>query len=280
MKRILLLLLFSFLVAAGFASFRTSAFVPQVFASSEQAYKDYLYQSDVYRQKYNDFKVAQNEYFKFNTLTSQQTALAATRDMMAQRDVLLKTYLLLLNEKLNEAVGITDSDRNYYQSLIKNENAFLINHAALIPSVGSINDATTIGRQLEDHYNVLQASMLQIISGISYGNLTGFANDYDKNLADAKALVNANRGIFASEKQSLMDRWLLQISNTRSLYQGKLDAIANKIVQLKVSNNSFNRIDPTSFYEDIKTQLGEGRQYLLDGTAFMGELVRELRYQN
>lgn len=254
--------------------------VNNVSASSSQAYQDYLYQFDVYRANYNSFKVAQNEYFKFQTLTSQQTALTATVKMMSQRDVLLKTYLLLLNEKLNESSGITASDRNYYQSLIQNENIFLNNHATLVTSVATLQDAANVGRQLEDHYNVLQGSMLQIISGISLGNLTGFANTFDKNLADAKALVSINRGIFSAEKQSLLDRWLLQITNTRSLYQTKIDDINLNISKLKVSNSSYGSVDPTQLYATIKQELGGARQYLLDGSSYMGELVRELRYLN
>lgn len=253
---------------------------PKAHATSQQAYQDYLYQFDLYRQDHNNFKVAQNEYFKFQTLTSQQTALSATITMMAQRDVLLKTYLLLLNEKLNESTGILPSDRTYYQSLIQNENLFLTNHATLVTSVASIQDAMNVSRQLEDHYKVLQGSELQIISGISLGNLTGLANIFDKNLADARALVSINRGIFSSAKQSLLDRWILQITNKRSLYQAKIDDINVKIAQLKVSNSSFSNIDPTLLYGTIKQELGNARQYLLDGTSFMGELVNELKYLN
>ena len=253
---------------------------PLVKASSQQAYQDYLYQFDIYRQDYNNFKVAQNEYFKFQTLTSQQTALSATTSMMSQRDVLLKTFLLLLNEKLNESAGITDADRSYYQSLIRNENTFLNGQATLVSSVGSLEDAANVSRQLEDHYKVLVGSELQIAAGIMLGNLTGFANDFDKNLADAKALVSINRGSFSPEKQSLLDRWLLQITNTRSLYQAKVDDINQKISQLKVSNSSFSSIDPNLLYSQIKQELGEARQYLLDGANYLGELINELRYLN
>lgn len=272
MKRILLI---SLVVLAPFVLLTLSAK-----ASSEQAYKDYLYQFDIYRQKYNDFKVSQNEYFKFQTLTSQQTALTATTAMMAQRDVLLKTYLLLLNEKLNESTGITATDQSYYQSLIQNEITFLSQHATLVPSVATIQDATNVSQQLQDHYKVLEGSMLQIISGIMLGNLTGFANNFDKNLADAKALVSINRGIFSPEKQSLLDRWLLQITNTRSLYQSKVDDINKKISQLKVSNSSFSNIDPNRLYAQIQQELRDARQYLIDGTAYKGELVNELRNLN
>lgn len=247
-------------------------------ATSQQAYQDYLYQSDLYRSKYNDFKVARNEYQKFNTLTSQTTALTKTRDMLTQRNALLKSYLLLLNEKINETTGMTETDKSYYRSLINNENSWLTKNNELIPSIGSLEDANNVSQFLENHYNILLGSMLQIVSAISLGNLNGIANQYDQNLADAKALVNSNRGIFTPQKQSLLDRWLLQITNVRSLYQGKADEIKVKISKLKGVTTGYT--DPASLFSDSKKILAEGRQYLLEGSSYLAELTREIKYQN
>src|SRR3990167_2153444 len=132
-------------------------------ASSQQAHTDYLYQYDVYRQSYNDFKVAKNEYEKFKSLVSQTDALEQTKKMLAQRDVLLRSYLLLLNEKLNENKGLDGSDKTLYQTLIQNEVKFLESHANLIPAIGSIDDTVDVSKQLESHYNILQTSIRQTI---------------------------------------------------------------------------------------------------------------------
>src|SRR3989344_5828917 len=78
-----------------------------VFATSQQAYQDYLYQFDLYRQRETDFRVAKTEYEKFRSLTSETTALEKTKLLLAQRDQLLRAYLLVLNEKLNEDKGLT-----------------------------------------------------------------------------------------------------------------------------------------------------------------------------
>lgn len=270
MKRIVVALF----ILIGFISFAPAS----VKATSEQAYQDYLYQFDVYRQKYSDFKVARNEYLKFNTLTSQNTALIKTRDMIVQRNILLRTYLLLLKEKLNESTGVSDVDKNYYTTLIQNEISWLDVNSKLIPSIGSLEDANSVSRLLIDHYDVLQGSMLQIISGISIGNLTRLAKQYDINLADANALVNINRGLFTPEKQSLFDRWLLQITNTRSLYQQKVDTVSSKVSQLK--GNQGGSIDTNSLLSDNRRVLGEARQYLIEGTSYLSELTREIKYKN
>ncbi|MBI3342896.1 hypothetical protein HY032_01950 [Candidatus Gottesmanbacteria bacterium] len=250
-------------------------FVPQSKATSERAYQDYLYQFDLYRQKYSDFTIAKNEYEKFGSLTSQTTALTNTSTMLAQRDQLLRAYLLLLNEKLNEDRGLGDIQKATYRTLMSNEIGFLDQHSALVQSIGSLEDAQNVSRELESHYAVLGASIRQTIIGVSLGQLSVLTRQFDTNLADAKALVTTNRGEFTPQKQATIDRWLLQIQNIRSLYQQKIDSITAKNVQLK--GNSIDSQDDV--FRQLKRDLGQAKQYLIEGNGFVGELLNALRYQ-
>ncbi len=254
----------------------TLGLAPSTHASSSRAYQDYLYQFDVYRKQYADFKVSKNEYDKFRTLTSQTTALENTRKMLAQRDLLLRSYLFLLKERLNEDRGLESTEKQIYQTLIENEVSFLETHSKLVEQIGSLEDASNTSRQLESHYGVLQTSVHQTITGISLGSLSVLTRQFDTNLADARALVSSNRGTFDPNKQATIDRWILQITNTRSLYQQKVDTIRGKTTQLRGS-------DPytvTQTFRGIQKDVSEARQYLNEGTSFLRELVNTLRYQD
>ena len=266
MKRVIVFVIFVILVI----------FVSPIRASSEKAYQDYLYQFDLYRQKYSDFTIAKNEYEKFGSLTSQTTALAKTSAMLSQRDQLLRAYLLLLNEKLNEDRGLLDTQKATYWALTGNEISFLDAHSTLVGSIGSLDDATEVSKELESHYAILSTSMRQVITGVSLGQLAVLARQYDTALADAKALMTANRGVFSPQKQATVDRWILQITNTRSLYQQKIDSINTKNAQLKGS--SIETLD--DLFAELKRDLGQAKQYLMEGNRFIGELIEALRYQD
>lgn len=243
-------------------------------ASSPQAYQDYVYQFDLYRQTFTDFQVAKNEYQKFKSLESQTAALGKTKIMMAQRDNLLRAYLLLLNEKLNETTGMAPSDRQLYQTLIRSEVTFLQNHAQLIGSIGSLDDAVSINNQLQSHYGVLQKSMRQTIIGITVGTLAGVKQEFDRVTAMTQALINVSRGTFTPEKQSTMDRWLLQITNKKSLYQQKIDSINTANSSWDTSNvDEMNRK-----FLGLQQQVGSAWQELLEGSSFLTELVNTMRY--
>lgn len=277
MKVIRFFLLCVFIILpVSFVPLRISYPVRSAIASSERGYQDYLYQFDLYRQTYSDFTIAKNEYEKFGSLASQTTALTKTSDMLAQRDQLLRAYLLLLNEKLNDDRGLGEVQKATYRMLITNEIGFLNQHSSLVQSIVSLEDAQNVSRELESHYAVLQGSIRQTIVGVSLGQLALLARQFDQNLADVKALVASSRRLFLPQKLATVDRWLLQIQNVRSLYQQKIDTISTKNTLLKGS--SIDALDDQ--FRDLKRDLGQAKQYLIEGNGFMGELLEAIRYQD
>jgi hypothetical protein len=247
------------------------------YAAYEQAYQDYLFQFDLYRQTYLEFQVAKNEYQKFKTLTSETTALEKTKAMMAQRDQLLRAYLLVLYEKLNDAnSGLVPITRDQYQKILSNEIAFLEVHAQSIPSVGSLEDAKNVSRELESHYNVLQTSIRQILTGLTLGQLAIIAKHYDALVTEAQTIINSNSIYFTPQKQETINRWILQIQNKRTYYQQKVDSIS-------VQNAQLTPADPDSLdieFNAMVRGMAEARQYLVEGASFIAELRDALKYVN
>lgn len=246
-------------------------------ASSQQAYQDYLYQFDVYRQKYNDFQIAKNSFDKFKTLESESQALSATKFMLSQRDLLLHAYLIYLFERVGEQGGITPVNKQLYQSLLTNELAFLEKQSSLVSSINSIDDATTASEELESHYQVLSATIREIIAGISLGQLNVIAQNFDRQVTVAQSLFSRHSTELSTEKKSMINTWILQITNKRSLYQQKIDETNAAVADLTNSNDA-NDLDQR--FSDVIIKIGEAKQYMSDSIANLGEVVTSLQYVN
>ena len=199
-----------------------------VWASSQSAYQEYLIEFDKYRAVLNEFKVARSEYLKFKTLTSQQTALDKTKQMLSQRSQLLRAYLQFLNEKLNESASMDASTKSLYQTLIANEVKFLNNHTGLMSSIGSLSDAESVSQQLSSHYTGLESSIYQTIVGLKMAELTAIDAQYADAFTKSYALIQDSKSSYTPEKQSILERWLLQIQNKRDLYKQKTDEITKE----------------------------------------------------
>lgn len=261
-KNIIIFLLFLFIIPSP------------VWASAASAYQEYLQEFDVYRSNLNDFKVARAEYLKFKTLTSQQTALEKTKIMLAQRSQLLRSYLQFINERLNESTSMSPSTKSVYQALIKNEVTFLNNHTALMSDIGSIQDADSVSKKLSSHYTILQSNVYQTIAALKIAELNAVDAIYTDLFTKSYSLFQANRSSYTTEKQSILDRWLLQIQNKQDLFKQKTDEITSANAALKSSSTT----DITTNYQKIQKLMSEAKQYLSEGTSFLQELTTSMQY--
>ncbi len=246
------------------------------FASSAQAYQDYLYQFDQYRQKYAAFATAKSEYLKFKSLSSQTTALSATTAMLSQRYQLLRAYLLLIGEKLSEDTGLTQTQISAYRSLLNTQIELMKVGDQHVQSIGSLDEAETRSTEFEKQYQPLSSTIRRTIIGVTMGQLISSAKRFDAALSQARTMVERSRSTFTPQKQATMDRWLLQIANVRSLYQQKIDEISAK--NDKLTELSLDGMDDA--FRTMKRELGDAKRYLADGTGYLGELIETLTYQN
>lgn len=245
-----------------------------VFADSKQAYQDYLFQFNIYRQKYSEFQIAKNSYEKFKTLESQNQALTATKTMMSQRTQVLHSYLTYLGERVAEEEGLTNVTRQTFQTLIRNELTFLEGHSQLIPSINSIDDAENISDELEGHYQVLSISIRQIIIGLSLGRISVISRNFDNHASLAQSIVNTNGWQLSSDKVNTINRWFLDIASKKSLYHQKVEEVNRDAAAL----TGYNVDDIDRKYNETLVKIGEAKQYLNDDINYLGEITRSMKY--
>lgn len=256
-------------------TFLMTTVVPPVMATSTQAYQDYLYQFDVYRQRFSDFRVALTQYQQFNSLASQQDALDKVKLLLAQRDLTAKTYLLFLNERLTENPGLVPTEAQLYRSIITNQIGFLDNHSVQAPSLSSLEDAQKSADAFAKNYPTLQSAYRQTIVAIELGYLNYFAQQFDLVTRQAQSLIAANKSFLPPTKQSTLDRWLLALSNKWSLYQQKATAIRTASFKLTGDVQEQDQL-----FLKIQSDLGQARQYLVEAVANLKELEKELQYSD
>jgi hypothetical protein len=263
-----------FLFVLFLFSFCCFLFSPRAYASSDRAYQDYLYQRDLYRDTYNDFSIAKNEYLKFKTLTSEATVIVKVREMLSQRALLLRAYLLFLQEKLNEATTMSEKDRQLFQSLITNQIAFLENHSKFVESVASIGDATEANDKLQSHYLILATSIRQIILGLTASRLTELGNKYSGIMINAQILLNTAKEDLPMDRQLTLDRWFQRISDKRTLFLEKLEHINAEKITLK----GIRMEELHAKFEQTLSLATQAQIDLKEGTSYVKELLNAMRF--
>lgn len=242
-------------------------------ASSQQAYQDYQFQFDQYRQRLADYQIAITQYKQFNSLASQQDALDKVKLLIAQRSDAGKAYVLFLNEKLTENPGIPANELSIYRTILTNQAGYLDQHIRLAPSVASFEDAARVSEQFVNNYEAMQSSYRQTIAAVELGYLNYFAKRFDGIAVKAQALINESRSEATPQKQAVLDRWLLALSNKHSLYQQKANSIRSTIPKL-----SGDVVQQDRMFMQLQVQFGAARQDLIESASYLKELENALKY--
>ncbi len=243
-------------------------------ASSQQAYQDYQYQFSVYRTRLSDFQIANNQYIQFKSLAAQQDTLEKVKLYIAQRDNVAKTYFLFLNEKISENPGLIPAEQQIYRAVLTNQIAFLDQNVILAPSIASLDDAKSVSEKFETNYETMQSAYRQIIGALELGYLNYFAKRFDDAATHAQALILASRPDSSPQKQAILDRWLLALSNKHSLYQQKANTIRATIPKITGDVQQQDRI-----FLQLQSTINAAKQDLVEAASYLKELETALKYE-
>lgn len=249
--------------------------VSTVKASSATAYQDYLFQFDRYRTTFSTYQVALGEFKKYSSLASEQDALDKAKLLLVQRNLVARTYFLFLTSALSENPSMPATDLTLYQSIITNEIAFLDKESTLAPSLSSLTDVEKTSQEFIKHYPILQSGFRQVIIATQLGYLRYFAKKFDGLAAEAQMIITANKSMLSDTKRSTLDRWILALSNKRSLYQQKVDSVRTGAFQLTGDIEDQDRK-----FTVLLQNLSEAKQFLQEGSSFFTEIETALMYDD
>lgn len=246
----------------------------RLLAASEKSYEDYLYQNDQYRLKLNNFKTARSEYIKYKTLLSETTALDTAKSMLVQRNELLRTYILLLTEKLNENSGLTTIDKKLYQTILSTELTYLQTFSTKVKDAATLTDIKTLSLEFSTRYKTFEKTVHQITVALRMGELIQLHTNFKTAFSHLQSIVEINKSHVSVEKQAIIDRWMIQINAKQNLFQQKLEQI------IEANGQMDERKDINEFDQETQKLLSDAKTYLSEGTNFISELLTLLQIQD
>lgn len=247
---------------------------PAVFASSSQAYNDYRFQFDQYRQNLTDFQNAYDQYKQFQSLAAQQDTVDKVKALLAQRNAVAKTYFLFLNERITEDPGLNVADAQNFRNTLTNQIGLLDGISAQVPAVGSLSDAATLSNLFVKNYFPMQISYRKTIVGLEIGYLQYFLAKYDAAAAQAQIFIQASRGDASPEKIGILDRWMVNLSNKHSVVDQDI-----KTIQASVSKIAGDTLEQDRQLASIRKLVTNAKTDLTEGTSYLSEVEDALQYE-
>jgi hypothetical protein len=245
-------------------------------------YADYTKIIDEYTKLHDDFIVKRAQYLRFKTLKSQEEAQASTLSMLQKRDDVVVSYLKVLQSRIEEAVGVTDSRRDALNFRINGEIQWFTEHREILTSAASLSDLVKDSTKAELRFDSVISLAYEVLANTSYGHIVDFqerVKDLQGNLKmKVENIKSEERDEYklSSDKLQVIDRWIFESDNR--IVRGE-----ERQGGAEISITDLNRYTGTAVlgsYNQTLTKLGESQLYYKEASSFMREVIREIKVQD
>ncbi len=241
-----------------------------------QAYQDYVFKADVYRNVHNDYKVARGQYLNFQTLKSKTNAEENTSKMLEARDEVVGTYMTALRMRLLEAPGVSEDVKEDLFVRIDAEVAWFNEHKEILSSAGSLEDLVADSEDASEKFTSIDPLFYEVLTVVSGGKPRSFRERLNSVVSDLTQKLNEIKAEereeykFSQRKIQTIERWLLEIENQIRRSEEK-QREANDIAISKKKGSGINS------YNKAIELLNESHQYLKEANSFVKEIIREIK---
>lgn len=238
------------------------------YADYQQSLKDYSYQFEQYRLAHQAYSVSKNKYLSYKTPVALAEALENGKKVILLRDMVLITYFQALKEKLNSSKDISSENLVTVGSQIDNTLSFLSSHKDKAQGTISLNDLTTVSKELETKQNEYHGLSKVVLGTILSTRLESLKNNIDKNQDFLNYTVSQNKAVLDNSVN--MERWLIEAKNKIVLAGQKIDEARNEFQ----STDTSSEYSISEKFNKGQLSLMAGNQYLKEALNFQKEVLR------
>lgn len=238
------------------------------YADYSKSLGDYTYQFEQYRLAHQNYSISKNKYLSYNTPTSLAEALDNGKKAILSRDMVLLTYFQALKERLQETPGLTPEILVTNSASIDTELLFVASHKDKAQSTISLNDLTSVSKELEDKQNELQGLSKLTLGAILTTRLETLKNNIDKNQDFLSFTISQNKALFDNSVN--MERWLIEAKNKIVLASQKIEEARGQFQSTDVTSE----FSISEKFNSGQLSLMAGNQYLKEALNFQKEVMR------
>lgn len=231
---------------------------PVVRADYNTAYRDYVYNYQLYRNAFNDYQVAKSTYQTYRTLTAQNDAIAKFKTVLEARDSVMAVYYNLLQEKLNMTPAVDDATKNTFNGIKTSEKSWLDVNQAKIDAAGSLDDLNSVSAEFDSRYSQMDLETKQTVGNILLAKEADLKGQLDQLIGTEVQILSQIRQ--SGQDTSQWDRGVISAKSKLDLYQQKV-------------GEAHDTFYPQNTYSNQGINIFQGQQALTSANQYLRETV-------
>lgn len=237
---------------------------------------DYLFQYEKYQDIYDQFVLARDKFLKYQVLNIRQQAAEATKTFLLQRNQVLRTYFLLLNNKFRTTSGVISSEQKEgLMSQLDKKIIWLEEESEEVQKVSTpdLEELFILSDRIEDKQAELKGLGYQSWAEILLGKIRNLQQESVGITTLLKDDVFQNK---SATKAAQLDLWLREVSVQNYLAQKEIEAAEINLWKLKAANQEQ---DMLKNFNNLKIDVNDAKIYLNQAVSFQKEIVAELNHE-
>lgn len=234
------------------------------------ANEDYKFQVNEYQKAKAQYLLSKDQYLSSKTLTAKSKLRDANYLFLVTRDNVVRTYLVLLNEKVKVVNGLDQSQKDTVTLRIQNEVDWYKNHSSLIPSAGTLEDLFRDSEKAKNQFTNVSIQLIYssqvLIPQISLRNIFNRELEVTDRTNAKIAQIRQNQDM----DTKAIERWILETKNKLTRAQEKKDAADTTIANPSNVNSEVN-------VNKVLDVMKDAIQYMKEGNDFLNEIVRKIK---
>jgi len=245
----------------------------------EKAYKDYVFTLDVYNKLHSEYQLAKSQYMQANTLASNAKAREATAAMLVGRDDVMIVYLGVLNQRLVEAIGISETTKNGLTNRMNTEITWYRNHKGKISSAATLEDLTDDSKEAADHYALTEPLIYEVLASVPTGKISDTRRMFNDLLGLLKQKTSSIR-LAGDHDTTLAERWISETENKLTRSIDKEVEAQTLLLTITNSDKRTRNVNNGETYNQIIFRLDESMLFLKEASGYTKEVLKQLKTKN
>jgi len=246
-------------------------FITPSFAQNELS--DFQFQYEKYRGEQEAYASARNKYLEYETLTSKNEAIKATKQVLIRRAQVLRTYFILLKKRLHSTPSVVVEEKTKLSAYLDQEIEWLEKHIEELESLANppLPQLLEISKRIERKNLEYRSKAYQTITSVLLGKARAAHGEQTaiNVLLEEKVKENSDSTASASLKN-----WVNEAKN--NAYWGG-QAIERAEMFLSQFDNYQKYADElVKILSKVQAELETAKRLFKKGVGFQKEIAEKL----
>lgn len=236
--------------------------------------EDYLYQYEKYSEVYKNFKVSRDKFLKYQVLTVRDETIGATGDFLLQRNLVLKTYFLLLKFRLRTDPGIIAlQTKDDLISQLDKRIGWLEEQDEEIKkyAVPDFQDLFIISDRIESKNQELKKLGYNSLAELVLAKVRNLQQESVAVTALLKDEVNSRK---TATQAAQLDLWLKEIEVKNYLAQKEIEAAEINLYNLKSVSDESSIL---KYFTNLKIDVDDVKIFLSQANSYQEEIYTAIK---